>query len=78
MRIKKNIALIIIVIIIAFITIGNAPAPYWACEGLSEGDECEPYSYGSCSNKSGTCQLREDCTDDPESEINECLQCLTN
>lgn len=53
---------------------GNAPAPWWACEGKSAGDPCQ-YGYGCSPN--GVCQLVEDCVDEPNSEINECLQCST-
>lgn len=57
-----------------FLSLGNAPAPYYACDGKAEGDSCT-YGYGCSGN--GTCNLVEDCDDNPDTEINECLQCNT-
>jgi hypothetical protein len=65
--------LILIVLICGlFLCLGNAPAPYYACAGKAEGDPCT-YGYGCSGN--GTCKLVEACEDDPNTEINECLQC---
>lgn len=58
-----------------FLSLGNVPAPYYACEGKAEGDRCT-YGYGCSGN--GTCRLlKENCTDDPNTELNECLVCNT-
>jgi hypothetical protein len=51
------------------------PAPYYACEGKAPGDRCT-YGYGCSGN--GTCRLlTENCTDDPSTDLNECLVCNT-
>ena len=57
-----------------FLSLGNLPAPYYACAGAAPGDRCT-YGYG-CSNN-GTCVLVEQCQDDPSTDLNECLQCST-
>jgi hypothetical protein len=54
---------------------GNAPAPWYACEGKSPGDPCQ-WGYGCAPN--GVCRLVEDCEDDPSTDLNECLQCHTS
>jgi hypothetical protein len=56
-------------------SLGNSPAPYWACEGRREGDSCKPSSYFGCGGDNGTCRLRSGCVDAPETAVNECLEC---
>ena len=56
------------------LSMGNLPAPYYACAGKAEGDRCT-YGYGCSGN--GTCRLLQECTDDPSTELNECLVCNT-
>lgn len=71
---RQHRILLIILICGLFLSLGNVPAPYYACEGKAPGDRCT-YGYGCSGN--GTCALVENCTDDPSTEINECLQCNT-
>lgn len=67
-----------LLIVVMFLLMGNAPAPYWACEGKAVGDPCTYGYYMGCSAPNGTCQIESpDCEDDPNSEINECLVCNT-
>ena len=58
-----------------FFIIYNAPPAYFACEGKKPGDACTPYSFYGCSCSSGVCVLMEDCADNPDTKINECLVC---
>jgi hypothetical protein len=57
-----------------FLSLGNVPAPYYACEGKAVGDRCT-YGYGCSGN--GTCNLSQQCEDNPDTELNECLVCNT-
>lgn len=63
-------------LVIMLLLMGNVPAPYWACEGLTPGARCS-YGYATCMGPNGTCQRdpNEDCVDNPETEVNECLIC---
>ena len=72
MRLRR--AFFIFLICGLFLSLGNAPAPYFACEGKAEGDRCT-YGYGCSGN--GTCLLVKNCEDDPATDLNECLQCST-
>ena len=59
---------------------GNAPAPYYACQGKAVGDACT-YGYGgsSCSSNRGTCTLSTSFTDNPNTaDLNESLICVNN
>jgi hypothetical protein len=59
---------------------GNAPAPYYACQGKAVGDACT-YGYGgaACSSNRGTCTLSTSFTDDPAtSDLNESLICVND
>ena len=49
----------------------NAPAPWWACDGLSAGDTCGDGVYydGTCEAQGSTC------TDDASTSVDECLWC---
>jgi hypothetical protein len=72
----RNILLIAVLsIFIGFLFIANAPHPSYLCEGLSPGDPCQLYTMG-CGDSSGVCELQEDCNDNPETDINECLFCV--
>jgi hypothetical protein len=57
---------------------GNVPAPYWACEGRAVGDSCS-YGYATCMGPNGVCQRdpNAECVDNPDTEVNECLICVT-
>lgn len=55
-------------------SLGNVPAPYYACAGKAEGDPCT-WGY-SCGNN-GRCAFERGCTDDPGTDIDECLVCNT-
>lgn len=72
MRFRR--AFFIVLICGLFLSMGNVPAPYYACDGKKAGDRCT-YGYGCSGN--GTCTLVKECIDDPSTEINECLQCNT-
>lgn len=54
---------------------GNAPAPYYACDGRAPGDACQ---YGYACRANGTCQFDEtgNFEDDPATEIDESLICV--
>lgn len=59
---------------------GNAPAPYYACQGKAAGDACT-YGYGgaACSSNQGTCTVSESFTDDAETtDLDESLICVNN
>jgi hypothetical protein len=73
MNMKKRICIITVFLLLLLLSLGNAAAPWWACEGLSEGDRCVA-GYG-CGPGNKICMLHEDCRDDPETEVNECLWC---
>lgn len=75
MRKLKNILLILAVLLVSSFIIANAPEPFYACQGKQPGDECQPYSTSSCKDVKGECVLQEDCNDNPDTEINECLHC---
>lgn len=62
--------LLAVLLLAPSIASANAPAPWWACDKRIENDTCDPYGGGS-----GLCTLQPDCTDDPSTEINECLYC---
>jgi hypothetical protein len=72
MRLRR--AFYIILVAGLFLSLGNAPAPYYACENKAPGDSCT-YGYGCSGN--GTCNLLKECVDDPSTKINECLVCNT-
>ncbi len=59
-------------------SVANAPAPYWACQGKSAGERCTAYGSSSGCGVTGddsVCRLVSSCTDDPETDVNECLYC---
>jgi hypothetical protein len=69
----------LLLLAVFLLSVANAPAPYWACSGKSAGDQCEPYgSTSGCfhDDSEGRCQLYEGCTDNPETDVNECLNCV--
>ena len=72
MRLRR--AFFVILFCGLFLSLGNVPAPYYACEGKAVGDRCT-YGYGCSGN--GTCNLQTDCKDNPDTDINECLVCNT-
>jgi hypothetical protein len=75
MKLKR--VFVVMALFVALFLMGNAPAPYWACEGRAVGDACT-YGYGSCAGSNGACQLEGgNCEDNPNTEINECLICVT-
>lgn len=67
---------VILVMSLFLLLMGNAPAPWYACEGKAIGDPCT-YGYG-CST-GGTCiqSPSANCTDDPNTPVNECIICST-
>ena len=72
---KKNVMLIVSILIFTVFLIANAPAPYYACDGKAEGDSCEKYTTGCVGDSTGECVLNEDCEDYPDTDVNECLVC---
>lgn len=59
---------------------GNAPAPYYACQGKKAGDACT-YGYGgaACSSNRGACTLSTSFTDDPATtDLDESLICVND
>ena len=70
----------VVALIAMFFLMGNAPAPYYACQGKAAGDACT-YGYGgsSCSSNRGTCTISTDFTDKEETtDLNESLICVNN
>jgi hypothetical protein len=53
--------------------LGNAPHPSAYCSGKAAGDRCKKGGYGCSSD--GICTLQTNCTDFPETSVNECLVC---
>ncbi len=60
------------VLLFFMFSMGNAPAPWYACEGKTAGEPCL-YGYGCHDN--GVCTMTENCKDDPSTPVNECLIC---
>lgn len=77
MRLIRSLVLVLLVALLAVTTAGNAPAPWWACDGKAQGDPCEPYGGGGgCGLTGGSeCRLQASCTDHPDTSVNECLYC---
>ena len=49
--------LVLLALLSVLFLLGNAPAPYYACQGKAVGDACS-YGYGSaCSSNAGVCTL---------------------
>jgi len=77
----RNLAL---AVLLAPLLMGNAPAPWFACEGKRVGDACQRYvgpsssgcgGYGGGS-ADGVCALSQaNCVDDPNTSVDECLFC---
>jgi hypothetical protein len=70
---NRKICIIVLLLIMLLLSLGNAPDPRLGCKGRSDGDPCIE-GFG-CGPGPKICRLREDCTDDPETELNECLYC---
>jgi hypothetical protein len=72
--------IVIIGLVAMLFLMGNAPAPYYACQGKQVGDACT-YGYGgaACSSNRGTCTLSTSFTDKPETtDLNESLICVND
>ena len=69
--------LVLLALLSVLFLMGNAPAPYYACQGKAVGDACS-YGYGSaCSSTAGACTLSNSFTDDPKTtDLNEQLICV--
>lgn len=69
---------IVLVLASLVFLMGNAPAPYYACQGKKVGDPCT-YGYGSsCSSSNQVCALSTSFTDNPNTpDLNEQLICVT-
>ena len=48
----------------------NGPPPWYACEGRTAGDSCDPHDADH-----GICETSSSCTDEPSTAVNECLRC---
>ena len=70
---KKKICITVIFLLLLLLSMGNAADPRLGCKGRSEGDPCIE-GFG-CGPGTRICRLQEGCTDDPETELNECLMC---
>ena len=72
----QRIFVIVALLFTMLFLMGNAPAPYYACQGKQAGDSCN-YGYGSsCSANAGVCTLSDSFTDDPSTpDLNEQLIC---
>jgi hypothetical protein len=70
----KKILLVSLVLLATLTLLANVPAPYWPCNGKKAGDACT-WSYGC--NNTGSCVAVKDCTDNPQTPVNECLICQT-
>ncbi len=75
MKTQRILALVIVASVLFLM--GNAPAPYYACQGKQVGDACT-YGYGSsCSSNAGTCTLSTSFQDNPDTtDLNEQLICV--
>jgi hypothetical protein len=77
---KSERILAVLALVAMLFLMGNAPAPYYACEGKAVGDACS-YGYGGagCSSNRGTCTLSTSFTDDPNTAgLNESLICVND
>jgi hypothetical protein len=77
---KHQRILVILTLVTMLLLMGNAPAPYYACQGKAVGDACT-YGYGgaACSSNRGMCTISTSFTDDPNTaDLNESLICVTN
>ncbi len=63
--------------LLAPLVLGDAPAPFWACDGKRPGARCRKYGVSSCFSRSedGVCVVQTNCKDDPSTPIDECLWC---
>ncbi len=70
--------IVVLTLLSVVFLMGNAPAPYYACQGKKVGDTCN-YGYGSsCSSNAGVCALSTSFTDNPDTkDLNEQLICVT-
>jgi hypothetical protein len=70
--------IVLFILLTVVFLMGNAPAPYYACQGKQVGDTCN-YGYGSgCSSNAGICTLSDSFTDKPDTaDLNEQLICVT-
>jgi hypothetical protein len=78
MKFKRILA--VLALLAMLFLMGNAPAPYYACQGKAVGDTCS-YGYGgaACSSNRGTCTLSTSFTDKPETtDLNESLICVND
>ncbi len=74
---------VLLAILLTPLMLGNAPAPWWACEDRHPGDHCEPYHHWSDDEHAcwhehhhdGVCAVQHDCVDDPRTRVDECLYC---
>ena len=77
MSMQRVLALTIVASVLFLM--GNAPAPYYACQGKKVGDMCT-YGYGgaACSSNRGTCTLSDSFQDNPDTpDLDEQLICVT-
>ncbi|MCC6167977.1 MAG: hypothetical protein IT329_12185 [Caldilineaceae bacterium] len=65
---------VILVIGLFFLLMGNSPAPWYACEGKAIGDPCQ-YGYACSNNGKCIASPQENCVDDPDTSVNECVIC---
>ncbi len=76
---KYQRLLALLALLAMLLLMGNAPAPYYACQGKTVGDACT-YGYGSsCSSSRGVCTQSDSFTDDPNTpDLNESIICVNS
>lgn len=68
----KKLFFIFMMILALAVFLGNMMPPWFACDGKQAGDPC---TWGYI-NGQGVCALRKNCTDNPNTKVNECLVCV--
>lgn len=75
LRLSATRLLVTLFIASMLLLMGNSAPPWYACQGLNDGDPCQ-YGYGCSHNQVCTRQAAH-CTDDPGTEVDECLWCAS-
>ncbi len=70
MRRASMFAAILMVLGLSSSALASSIAPWWACEGKKAGDACQIDLAPD-----GICEAQEECTDDAETTVDECLWC---
>jgi hypothetical protein len=70
LRKASMLAATLVVLGLSSSALASSMAPYWACEGKKAGDSCKVDLAPE-----GVCKVQQDCTDDAETTVDECLWC---